>query len=108
MGGGRGGMGMGGGRGARRGGGGGGPIASSPRSDSSSNPDDYQLTALFFSVAEHKTVALIELSYSGTSGEQALTEFRDRLESEFSGASCTGWNFPADIDPREIRKLSSE
>ena len=105
MGGGRGGgMGGMGGGGGRRGAGFGAPMSS----EASSSSDDYQLTALFFSVAEHKTVALIELSYSGTSAAEAIAQFRNRLESEFSGASCAGWNFSANIDPSEIRKLASE
>jgi uncharacterized membrane protein YgcG len=106
------GMGGGGGRGMGMGGGGrrggGSPGIQSLSSDTADHAEDYQLTAMFFSVAEHKTVGLIELSYSGTSSEQAIAAFRSRLESEFSGAACSGWRFSPDIDPNEIRKLASQ
>jgi hypothetical protein len=78
------------------------------RPDTDKPSADYQLTALFFGVREHKTVAVVEMNYTGTSGEEAIAEFRNRLESEFSGASCAGWNFSVEIDPLKIRKLASE
>jgi hypothetical protein len=93
----------GGGAGRRRGG---GQSSSTPEADESSAP--FQLSALFFNVREQKSVGLIQLNYSGTSIEEALTEFRSRLETEFPGASCRGWNWSANIDENKIRNLEDE
>jgi hypothetical protein len=85
---------------------GGGQSTSTPAADESSAP--FQLTALFFSIPQHQSVGLIQLNYSGSSIEEALTEFRTRLETEFPGAKCSGWNWAANIDESKIRGLEDE
>jgi hypothetical protein len=66
------------------------------------------LSALFYSVTDHRLGGSIELRYSGRSTEEALAEFRDRLEHELPAAHCAGWDWSAAIAPEQIRKLATE
>jgi hypothetical protein len=104
MGGGRGGMGRGG-----RGGGGGmgrgmGMASETPRS--SAGDDPFTVSALFFSVREHQSVALVQMSYSGARIDEALGEFRQKLEAEFPRSTCSGWDWSVPVDARRIRALN--
>lgn len=90
-------MGGGGGRGQRAGGLG---AAGTVRGDSG---DGFHVRATLFSVSERRTVANIEMNYSGTNLGEALMAFRARLEAELPGAHCAGWDWskPVAIQPAE-------
>lgn len=77
-------------------------------SHSASDFDGLTLSALFYSVSDHRLGGSIELRYSGHSAEEALAEFRDRLERELPAAHCAGWDWSAAIAPEQIRKLAQE
>jgi hypothetical protein len=68
--------------------------------------DPFTVSALFYSVEEHHTVALVELNYTGTEMNEALNSFRAKLDSEFPGATCSGWDFSVKIDEQAIHALS--
>ena len=70
--------------------------------------DGLSLSALFYSVTDHQLGGSIELRYTGRSMEEALAEFRDRLERELPAAHCAGWDWSAAIAPEQIRKLAEE
>jgi hypothetical protein len=95
------------GRRGGRGGLGGGMPVSSGKSDSA-GPDPFTVSAIFFSVSEHHSVASIELNYSGTDMSEALNLFRTRLETEFPGAKCSGWDWTVALDPLAIRALNEQ
>jgi hypothetical protein len=102
----RGGFGRGGG--GRRGGGARGGGMRGNTSDASTSTAPFQVSALLFSIHEHHTQALIEMDYAGTSFEEALLAFKDRLETELPGAACSGWNWSVPVEAASIRKLAEE
>jgi hypothetical protein len=65
-----------------------------------------QLSALFFSVAQGRSVALVDLWYSGESIDEALSAFNAKLSQSMPGATCGGWNWSAKVDPERIRELA--
>jgi hypothetical protein len=98
------------GRGGRggRGGGGRGSRGGSAATDTQANAtadDPFAISASFFSVHEHRSVALVQMSYSGTRIDQALGHFKERLEAEFPRATCSGWNWSVQPDEGRIRAL---
>jgi hypothetical protein len=65
--------------------------------------DRLDLSASLFSVPKAASVALVALEYSGDSVDEALAGFTAKLASALPGATCTGWNWEANIDPEAIR-----
>jgi hypothetical protein len=64
--------------------------------------DRLDLSASFFSVPKAASVALVALEYSGESLDEAIAGFTAKLASALPGATCTGWNWDAKIDPEAI------
>jgi hypothetical protein len=99
-----GGMGMrGGGMGA---GGGRGSSMSEPRVVKDSSVLD--LAATVYSVAEKESVAVVSLQFSGSSTNDALTQFGTKLSLSLPQMRCAGWNWDVSIDPEKIRRAASE
>ena len=99
MGGGRGGGGgMGGGRG---GGGRGGSRAPSPTT-SAPERSTLEMSAAFYSVGQHRPVALVAMQYEGPSYEDAVAKFAQKLAAAMPGTTCVGWNWDVPIDPQQI------
>jgi hypothetical protein len=96
------GMGRGGGR-VRRGA---APRNPGGRGHASSN-DVFEISASLYSSPQHQSVALVAMSYTGASEEEALAKFIAKLGATFPGATCAGWK--ADALPTEdaIRHLPS-
>jgi hypothetical protein len=65
--------------------------------------DQLDLSASLFSVSSAASVALVALQYSGESVDDAIAGFTAKLASALPGATCTGWNWEAKIDPEAIR-----
>jgi hypothetical protein len=65
--------------------------------------DRLDLSASLFSVPKTASVALVALAYSGESVDEAMAGFTAKLASALPGATCTGWNWEAKIDPEAIR-----
>jgi hypothetical protein len=65
--------------------------------------DQLDLSASLFSVPQATSVARVELQYSGDSVDEAIDGFTAKLSSALPGATCTGWNWEAKIDPEAIR-----
>jgi hypothetical protein len=88
------------------GGGGGVPRNSGPMFRPPSPPpavDRLDLSASLFSVPKAASVARVALEYSGESVDEAIAGFTAKLASALPGATCTGWNWDAKIDPEAIR-----
>ncbi|HZU83472.1 MAG TPA: hypothetical protein VE987_11170 [Polyangiaceae bacterium] len=66
----------------------------------------FQLSALFFSVAQGRAVARVDLQYSGASTDDAVNQFTAKLSQSLPGSTCSGWNWPAERDAERIRRLS--
>lgn len=62
------------------------------------------IVASLFSVSEHHSVAEIAMQYSGETVDDALTQFAQRLAMTLPGATCSGWDWSAQVDPERIRQ----
>ena len=65
-----------------------------PRS-SHKEPDAFEVSASFFSVRLHRTVAFLRMEYSGGSVDEAMTKLSDKLVVTFPGVTCVGWSLPS-------------
>ena len=54
-----------------------------------------ELGATLFSVHDHHGVAEMSMRYSGTSLDEAVTKFGEKIQSAMPGATCRGWRWPA-------------
>jgi hypothetical protein len=97
---------MGGGRGRR--GYGGGARTGSDQTRETSNHDPFEVSAFFFSVPERRAVGVVKMSYSGSNTEQALSQFTHRLEVEFPGSTCSGWDWSVQLDTASLRALREQ
>jgi hypothetical protein len=95
--------GRGGGRGGRRGG---APRSSAPHTHHG-GPDTnvFEISASLFSKRQHQSVAMVAMTYTGSSEEEAIAKFVEKLASAFPGAVCTGWNADLGLDVAAIRQL---
>jgi len=84
------GAGMGAMRRSRRGGAGGGQGA---RED----PNLFEISALLFSVAQVRSVAVVSLQYSGQNVDEAVTKFAAKLQGTLPATKCAGWDWNASI-----------
>ncbi len=81
----------GGGLGRGRGGGAGPGQRSAP--SRSTAPGGLELAASLFSVRQHKSVARLNMSYTGTSVEEAFRRFAAEVAAVVPGSTCKGWNW---------------
>jgi hypothetical protein len=70
--------------------------------------DVLQLSASLFSVAQGRSVAMIDLQYSGQSTDAAEREFTAGLARLLPAATCRGWDWHTHVDAERIRKLAEE
>ena len=66
-----------------------------------------QFSAVLFSVAQGRSVAHIDLQYSGSSADEATNQFLAKLAQTLPATTCAGWIWSADVDAERIRKLDS-
>ncbi|HEV3191133.1 MAG TPA: hypothetical protein VGY54_11580 [Polyangiaceae bacterium] len=74
-------------RGGRRGGGQG------ARED----PNFFEMSALLFSVAQVRSVAVVSMQYSGQNVDEAITNFATKLHGTLPATKCTGWNWNTNV-----------
>ncbi len=67
-----------------------------------------QLSASLFSVAQGRSVALIDLQYAGESVDEAEREFTAGVGRLIPAATCKGWDWHAKVDPEQIKKLAAD
>jgi hypothetical protein len=82
--------------------------AFAPDKRSAAARDVLQLSASLFSVSQGKSVALLDMQYSGDSIAEAESTFSARVGRLLPAATCKGWNWRADVDPERIRKLAEQ
>ena len=56
--------------------------------------------------SEGRSVALVDMQYSGDSAAEAMGEFTARVRRLHPESKCAGWNWDAKVDPEGIRKLA--
>jgi hypothetical protein len=70
--------------------------------------DGFLVSASLYSVSERRSVSALRMHYSGSRVDEALREFNQRIEAEFPGTQCSGWDWTTRVDPDAIRKLEQE
>jgi hypothetical protein len=110
FGGGGGGRGMGGGgMGGGRGGGGRGGGGRAPSSAASApERSTLEMSASFYSVGQHRPVALVAMQYDGPSFDDAVAKFAQKLAAAMPGTTCVGWDWDIPIDPQHLRDTKEE
>ena len=68
----------------------------------------FEMSASLFSLHDHRSVALVNMGYSGASGAEALQKFVAKLRESFTGFPCVGWHMDTPIDEKKIHELSTE
>jgi hypothetical protein len=86
-----------GGRGRRR--------ASAPAERARAERNELEMSATLFSVSQRRSVASVEMKYTGTSGDEAVTEFVAKLRETMSGSTCAGWKNDVHPDEERIRTM---
>lgn len=69
--------------------------------------DVFEVSASLYSGPQHQSVALVTMSYTGASEDQALAKFIAKLGATFPGATCAGWKAEALPSEDAIRHLPS-
>ncbi len=70
--------------------------------------DVFQMSASFFSVRLHQSVAVVNMTYSGPSLDEAVKAFADRLQDAVPHSRCGGWNWEAQGVGDQIRQLMAQ
>jgi hypothetical protein len=72
------------------------------------DPDVLQLSASLYSVAQRRSVALVDVKYRGENADKATAKLAAQLSQSLPGAVCRGWTWNDKVDPERIRKLIDE
>jgi hypothetical protein len=68
----------------------------------------FDLSAQFYSVPRRESVAAVELEYTGTSTDEALTQFAAKLGEVVPHMACGGWTWEGRVDPDRVRAARQE
>ena len=71
--------------------------------DSAPDPNRLDISASLFSVTQNHPVALVSMSYGGSSVEDAMTRFGAELAHTIPNSKCAGWNWEVKIEPTTLR-----
>jgi hypothetical protein len=66
---------------------------------SGEDPDVFDMSALLFSVAQGRSVALVSMQYSGQSIDEAVAKFAAKFAASLPSTRCVGWNWNASLPP---------
>jgi len=82
----------------------GGRRASRTRSPAAPDPNELDISATLFSVAQGRSVGLVAMQYSGESVDEAVARFAAQLGEALPQARCEGWDWTANIDAERLRQ----
>jgi hypothetical protein len=81
---------------------------SSPDAGGARDPNELDISASFFSVEQHKPVAIVSMQYRGESVGDAMTRFAQELAHDIPGLHCAAWDWSVNIDPKSIHATVEE
>ena len=84
---------------------GGGRRASRSPSFAPADPNELDISASLFSVAQGRSVGLVAMQYSGDSVDDAIAKFAAQLAEALPQARCEGWDWTAKIDAEHLRQM---
>jgi hypothetical protein len=81
---------------------------SSPTMDPRAGTDrsEFDIAASVYAITAGHSVALVSMSYSGRSVDEAVTKFAQKLGETLPGAACVGWKADVKVDEAQVRKLN--
>jgi hypothetical protein len=82
----------------------GGRRTSRTRSFEAPDPNELDISATLFSVAQGRSVGLVAMQYSGESVDDAVARFAAQLREALPQARCEGWDWTAAIDAERLRQ----
>jgi hypothetical protein len=68
------------------------------------DPNELDVAATIYSVSQRKSVAAVEMIYTGASVDDALARFAAELAKALPRAECRGWDWTANVDADRIRQ----
>ncbi len=68
------------------------------------DPNELDISASLFSVAQGRSVGLVAMQYSGASVDEAMATFAAKLAEALPRARCEGWDWSAKIDAEHLRQ----
>jgi len=83
------------------------PSGSGPRK-AAVEANAFEAVGIVFSPKAHKSVEAIRMTYTGTSLDDALQSFMERVGQELPQATCGGWKLDGHVDAADIHRLESE
>jgi hypothetical protein len=66
-----------------------------------------EVSATLFAVSLGHSVAVVSMTYSGSSGDEALRKFAEKLAVAIPGSVCAGWNWNIRVDEDELRRMTT-
>jgi len=76
-----------------------------PGEPSAQDSKAFGIAASVYSIRLHRSVALVQMTYTGRSVNDAIDKFRQELARDLQGATCAGWDWNVEIDEGRIRRL---
>jgi hypothetical protein len=64
----------------------------------------FEMSASLFSPKAHRSVAMVAMTYTGSSMDEAMAQFVEKLRTALPGSHCLGWNAVA-LDAEKVRHL---
>jgi hypothetical protein len=69
------------------------------------DPNQLDISASIFSVAQGRSVGLVTMQYAGASVDDAMAKFAAQLADALPQARCQGWDWNAKIDAEHLRQI---
>ncbi len=63
------------------------------------------MSASVYSIRQHRSVALIAMTYTGGNADDAVDKFRQELARDLQGGVCGGWDLNIGIDEQRIHQM---
>jgi hypothetical protein len=82
-----------------------GPMAGQPIRSFGGSSEALEVSASLFSVRQHRSVAVVAMSYVGDSLPDALRQLAQRLRATLPASRCGAWDASVRVDDQRIRDL---
>ena len=79
--------------------------ASNTRTFAPPDPNELDISATLFSVAQGRSVGQVAMQYAGASVDDAIAKFAAQLANALPQARCDGWDWTAKIDADHLRQI---
>jgi hypothetical protein len=67
--------------------------------------DAYEVSVSLFSVRDHRPVAIVAMTYTGASVDEALAAFVEKVRTELPAMRCAGWKPDVHVAPESVQRV---